>query len=289
MPKWTKPIILARHAFGDQYYGKDRLFKEAGTLYMIFRPKNGDPPTEVKVSDLPDSGGVVMAHSNTTESITGFARTTFKFALQKSMPVYLATKSSILTYYDGHFREIFEQVYNREFRSEFEAKGLFYEHRLNDELLAHLYKLDGNVVMAMKNYDGDAQSDALAQAYGSQALMTSALVSPDGKIFVAEAAHGTVTKHYYAHLRGESTSTNPIACIFAWTQALTRRGELDGTAGVVSVAKAIEQATIDTVAVDNILTKDLALLFKDARPQPFSSTNTFLDAVKKRIISTTSL
>lgn len=265
------------------------MFEEAGTLSMIFRPKNGGPPTEVKVSELPDSGGVVMAHSNTTESITGFARSTFKFALQNTLPVYLATKSSILRQYDGHFQDIFEQVYDREFRSEFESKGLFYEHRINDELLAHLYKIDGNVLMAMKNYDGDAQSDALAQAFGSQALMTSTLVSPDDKIFVAEVAHGTVTKHYHAHLRGESTSTNPIACIFAWTQALIRRGEIDETPEVVSVAKAIEQATIDTVAVDNILTKDLALLFKDARSQSFVSTNTFLDAVQKRILSTISV
>lgn len=255
---------------------------------MTFRPKNGGSPTEIKVSDLPDSGGVVMAHRNTTESITGFARATFRFALQKSISVYLATKSSILRHYDGHFQDIFEQVYDLEFRSAFEAKGLFYEHRINDELLAHLYKIDGNVLVAMKNYDGDAQSDALAQAYGSQALVTSTLVSPDDKIFVAEVAHGTVTKHYYAHLKGESTSTNPISCIFAWTLALIRRGELDGTPEVVSLARAIEQATIDTVAVDNILTKDLALLFKDSRRESPASTNTFLDAVQRRILSSAS-
>lgn len=255
---------------------------------MVFRPKNGGPPTEVKVSELPDSGGVVMAHSNTTESITGFARSTFKFALQKTIPVYLATKSSILRHYDGHFQDIFEQVYHREFRSQFESKGLFYEHRINDELLAHLYKIDGNVLIAMKNYDGDAQSDALAQAFGSQALITSALVSDDDNILVAEAAHGTVTKHYYAHLKGESTSTNPIACIFAWTQALIRRGELDGTPEVVCVAKGIEKATIDTVAVDKMLTKDLALLFEDVRRRSFVSTNSFLEAVQKRILSRTS-
>ncbi|KAI1503176.1 isocitrate dehydrogenase NADP-dependent [Biscogniauxia marginata] len=285
VPQWIKPIVLARHAYGDQYAGKDERIDEAGTLSMVFRPSSGGPPREVTVFDFPASGGVAMAQYNTTESITGFAVASFNYALQRGYPLYFCSKSSILTQYDGLFQSIFQEVYDHDFRARFEEKGIFYEHRLNDELLAHLYKIEGNVVIAMKNYDGDAQSDALAQAYGSCALMTSALVSGDGQTFVSEAAHGTVTKHYYAHLRGEKTSTNPIACIFAWTQALIKRGTLDSTPEVVSLAQAIEKATIDAVAKDAVFTKDIALLYKDDRRHKYVTTDEFLEAVQRNVLA----
>ncbi|KAI1452447.1 hypothetical protein F4805DRAFT_28601 [Annulohypoxylon moriforme] len=282
VPQWTKPIVIARHAYGDQYAGKDEQIDEAGTLSMVFRPSSGAPAREVTVFEFPASGGVAMAQYNTTESITDFAVSCFNFALQRGYPLYFCSKSSILTQYDGRFQSIFQEIYDRQFRTQFKEKGIFYEHRLNDELLAYMYKIEGNVVLAMKNYDGDAQSDALAQAYGSAALMTSALVSGDGRVFVSEAAHGTVTKHYYAHLRGEKTSTNPIACIFAWTQALIKRGTLDATADVVSLAKVIEQATVETVGTASIFTKDIALLYKDDRQDKYVTTDEFLEAVQRK-------
>ncbi|XDG06186.1 hypothetical protein ABKA04_005801 [Annulohypoxylon sp. FPYF3050] len=283
MARFVKPIVIARHAFGDQYDAKDEQIDEAGILSMVFRPKNGAPPREIEIFEFPASGGVAMAQYNTTESITEFAVSCFNFALQREYPLYFCSKSSILTKYDGRFQSIFQEIFDREFRTRFEEKGLFYEHRLNDEMLAYMYKMEGNIVVAMKNYDGDLQSDALAQAYGSAALMTSALVSGDGLTFVSEAAHGTVTKHYYAHLRGEKTSTNPIACIFAWTQALIKRGTLDATPDVVSVAKMIEQATIDTVGKDAIFTKDIALLYKDSRKDRYVTTDEFLDAIQRKV------
>ncbi|KAI1441975.1 hypothetical protein F5Y02DRAFT_421519 [Annulohypoxylon stygium] len=283
VPQWTKPIVIARHAFGDQYAAKDEQIDEAGILSMVFRPSSGAPPREIEVFEFPASGGVAMTQYNTTESITKFAVSCFNFALQREYPLYFCSKSSILTKYDGRFQSIFQEIFDREFRTRFEEKGLFYEHRLNDEMLAYMYKMEGNIVVAMKNYDGDLQSDALAQAYGSAALMTSALVSGDGRTFVSEAAHGTVTKHYYAHLRGEKTSTNPIACIFAWTQALIKRGTLDATPDVVSVAKMIEQATVDTVGKDAIFTKDIALLYKDSRKDRYVTTDEFLDAIQRKV------
>ena len=283
VPQWTKPIVLARHAFGDQYAGKDEKIDEAGSLTMVFTPSSGAPPRSIKVFDFPRTGGVAMAQFNTTDSIRDFARASFDFALQRGFPLYFCSKSSILTKYDGHFEEIFQQMYHHDYRSKFAAKGIFYEHRLNDELLAYLYKIKGGVIVAMKNYDGDAQSDALAQAYGSAALMTSVLVSGDGKTTVHEAAHGTVTKHYYAYLRGEATSTNPIACIFAWTQALIQRGTIDNTPDVVHTAKSIEQATVEVVSEDQVHTKDLASLFDDDQRKNYVSTSEFIVAVRERV------
>jgi isocitrate dehydrogenase len=256
VPGWKKPIIIGRHAFGDQYRAKDFVAPGPGTLEMVYTPKDGGKPEVIKVYDY-QGGGVALTMYNTDDSIRGFAHASFKMALGKELPLYMSTKNTILKKYDGRFKDIFQEIYDKEYKTEFEAKKIWYEHRLIDDMVAQMIKSSGGYVIAMKNYDGDVQSDIVAQGFGSLGLMTSVLVTPDGKTFEAEAAHGTVTRHYREHQKGNETSTNPIASIFAWTRGLAKRGELDDTPEVVAFAEALEKACIDTVDIDEIMTKDL--------------------------------
>ncbi|KAK5138855.1 hypothetical protein LTR04_004123, partial [Oleoguttula sp. CCFEE 6159] len=230
VPGWKQPIIIGRHAFGDQYRAKDMVIKGEGTLEMVFTPKGGEPE-RIKVFDfLPKhKGGVAQTQYNTDESIAGFAHASFKLALDKKLPLYMSTKNTILKKYDGRFKDIFQDIYEGQYREDFEQHKIWYEHRLIDDMVAQMIKSEGGYIIAMKNYDGDVQSDIVAQGFGSLGLMTSVLITPDGKTFEAEAAHGTVTRHFREHQKGNPTSTNPIASIFAWTRGLVKRGELDGT------------------------------------------------------------
>lgn len=226
VPGWKKPIIIGRHAFGDQYRAKDMVVPGRGTLEMVYTPHNGEPQ-RIRVFEFGDEGGVAQTQYNTDESIRGFAHASFKLAISKGLPLYMSTKNTILKKYDGRFKDIFQEVYENEkfgYRKAFEEKGSWYEHRLIDDMVAQMMKSSGGFVMALKNYDGDVQSDIVAQGFGSLGLMTSVLITPDGKTFESEAAHGTVTRHFRAHQRGEETSTNPIASIFAWTRGLVQRG-----------------------------------------------------------------
>ncbi|KAL9614874.1 MAG: hypothetical protein Q9204_008806, partial [Flavoplaca sp. TL-2023a] len=244
VPGWKKPIIIGRHAFGDQYRAKDMVVPGRGTLEMVYTPHNGEPQ-RIQVFEFGDEGGVAQTQYNTDESIRGFAHASFKLAISKGLPLYMSTKNTILKKYDGRFKDIFQEVYEDDkfgYRKAFEEKGSWYEHRLIDDMVAQMMKSSGGFVMALKNYDGDVQSDIVAQGFGSLGLMTSVLITPDGKTFESEAAHGTVTRHFRAHQRGEETSTNPIASIFAWTRGLVQRGELDGTPEVVAFAESLEKA-----------------------------------------------
>ncbi|RMZ84298.1 hypothetical protein DV738_g716, partial [Chaetothyriales sp. CBS 135597] len=259
VPGWTEPIIIGRHAFGDQYRAKDKVFSEPGTLEMVFYPKKGGEPERIKVFDFPENGGVAQTQYNTDDSIRGFAHASFKFALERNYPLYMTTKNTILKAYDGRFKDIFQEIYDREYKAQFDARKIWYEHRLIDDMVAQMIKSSGGMVIAMKNYDGDVQSDIVAQGFGSLGLMTSQLISPDGLTYEAEAAHGTVTRHYREHQKGRETSTNPIASIFAWTRGLVKRGQLDDTPELVAWAEALERAVIQTVDIDGIMTKDLAL------------------------------
>ena len=258
VPGWTKPIIIGRHAFGDQYRATDLKVPGEGTLTMTFTPKDGGEPMELEVYDFPGSG-VAMSMYNLDESIRDFARASFRYGLARNYPVYMSTKNTILKAYDGRFKDIFAEVFEAEFKADFEAKGLTYEHRLIDDMVAAALKWEGGYVWATKNYDGDVQSDTVAQGYGSLGLMTSVLRTADGKTVEAEAAHGTVTRHYRAWQRGEKTSTNPIASIFAWTRGLGHRGKLDNTPAVSEFASKLEQVCVETVEAGQ-MTKDLALL-----------------------------
>jgi len=279
VPSWTKPIVIGRHAFGDQYRASDLVIPGEGTLTMTFAPKNGDEPIEIDVYDFP-GGGVAMAMYNLDDSIRDFARACLRYVLEHSMPVYLSTKNTILKAYDGRFKDIFEEIYEDEFKAEFEAASITYEHRLIDDMVASALKWEGGYVWACKNYDGDVQSDTVAQGFGSLGLMTSVLMTPDGKTVEAEAAHGTVTRHYRQHQQGKPTSTNPIASIFAWTRALQARGRLDQTPEVVAFAERLEQVCIETVEA-GLMTKDLALLI--GPDQPFQTTEEFLASVDERL------
>ncbi len=279
VPSWTKPIVIGRHAFGDQYRASDLVIPGEGTLTMTFAPKNGDEPIEIDVYDFP-GGGVAMAMYNLDDSIRDFARACLRYGLEHSMPVYLSTKNTILKAYDGRFKDIFEEIYEDEFKAEFEAASITYEHRLIDDMVASALKWEGGYVWACKNYDGDVQSDTVAQGFGSLGLMTSVLMTPDGKTVEAEAAHGTVTRHYRQHQQGKPTSTNPIASIFAWTRALQARGRLDQTPEVVAFAERLEQVCIETVEA-GLMTKDLALLI--GPDQPFQTTEEFLASVDERL------
>lgn len=282
VPGWEKPIIIGRHAFGDQYRAKDYLVKGNGTLKMVFTPAGGQPE-EIEVFQFKNGGGVAQTQYNTDESITGFAHASFKLALAKSLPLYLSTKNTILKKYDGRFKDLFEQLYEKEYKILFEAKKIWYEHRLIDDMVAQMMKSSGGFIMALKNYDGDVQSDIVAQGFGSLGLMTSVLVTPDGKTFESEAAHGTVTRHYREHQKGRKTSTNPIASIFAWTRGLIQRGKLDETPELISFAERLEQACIDTVELDRIMTKDLALACGESSQESYVTTSEYLDAVEKRV------
>ncbi|MGP3928129.1 NADP-dependent isocitrate dehydrogenase [Streptomyces sp. 8N616] len=275
VPGWTKPIVVGRHAFGDQYRATDLKIPGEGTLTMTFTPKDGSEPIELDVYDFP-GGGVALAMYNLDESIRDFARASFRYGLTRDYPVYMSTKNTILKAYDGRFKDIFQEIFDSEFKAEFDAKGLTYEHRLIDDMVAAALKWEGGYVWACKNYDGDVQSDIVAQGFGSLGLMTSVLMSPDGKTVEAEAAHGTVTRHYRQHQQSKPTSTNPIASIFAWTRGLAHRGKLDDTPEVLRFAETLEQVCIETVEAGQ-MTKDLALLI--SKDQPWLTTEQFLDAL----------
>jgi len=258
VPGWTHPIVIGRHAFGDQYRATDFLVPGPGKLTMTFQPEGGGEATSYDIFDFTEAG-VAMGMYNLDESIRGFARACLNYGLDLGWPVYLSTKNTILKIYDGRFKDLFQEIFDAEFKTEFEAKGIIYEHRLIDDMVAAALKWSGNYVWACKNYDGDVQSDTVAQGFGSLGLMTSVLMTPDGKTIEAEAAHGTVTRHYRLHQKGEATSTNPIASIFAWTRGLYYRGTFDETPEVVRFAETLEQVCIDTVQSGD-MTKDLALL-----------------------------
>ncbi|MEV0591927.1 NADP-dependent isocitrate dehydrogenase [Nonomuraea cavernae] len=258
VPGWTKPIVVGRHAFGDQYRATDLKIPGEGKLTLTFTPKDGTEPIELDVYDFP-GGGVAMAMYNLDESIRDFARASMRYGLARDYPVYLSTKNTILKAYDGRFKDIFAEVYETEFKAEFEKAGITYEHRLIDDMVAAALKWEGGYVWACKNYDGDVQSDTVAQGFGSLGLMTSVLMTPDGRTVEAEAAHGTVTRHYRQHQKGNPTSTNPIASIFAWTRGLAHRGKLDNTPAVTEFADTLERVCVETVESGQ-MTKDLALL-----------------------------
>ena len=279
VPGWTKPIVVGRHAFGDQYRATDVKVPGAGSLTLTFTPKDGSAPMELNVFDFPDAG-VAMAMYNLDESIRDFARASMRYGLARNYPVYLSTKNTILKAYDGQFKDIFQDVYEKEFKKEFEAAGLTYEHRLIDDMVASALKWEGGYVWACKNYDGDVQSDTVAQGFGSLGLMTSVLMSPDGKTVEAEAAHGTVTRHYRMHQQGKPTSTNPIASIFAWTRGLAHRGKLDNTPEVTKFAETLERVCIETVESGK-MTKDLAQLI--GPDEPWLTTQDFLAAIDSNL------
>jgi len=258
VPGWTRPIVIGRHAFGDQYRATDFLVPGAGKLTMTFQPEGGGAPTSYEIFDFPGAG-VAMGMYNLDESIRGFARACLNYGLDLGWPVYLSTKNTILKIYDGRFKDLFQEIFDAEFKTRFEAKGIIYEHRLIDDMVAAALKWSGGFLWACKNYDGDVQSDTVAQGFGSLGLMTSVLMTPDGKTIEAEAAHGTVTRHYRLHQKGEATSTNPIASIFAWTRGLYYRGTFDETPEVVRFAETLERICVDTVQGGD-MTKDLALL-----------------------------
>lgn len=279
---WKKPIIIGRHAFGDQYRAKDRVIRGAGTLEMVFTPTSGDPE-RIEVFEFDEGGGVAQTQYNTDESIRGFAQASFKLALSKSLPLYLSTKNTILKKYDGRFKDIFQEMYNEEYEAMFKDKNIWYEHRLIDDMVAQMMKSSGGYIMALKNYDGDVQSDIVAQGFGSLGLMTSVLITPDGLTFESEAAHGTVTRHFREHQKGHETSTNPIASIFAWTRGLVQRGTLDQTPEVVAFAESLEKACVDTVDVDGIMTKDLAIACGRPERKYYVTTEEYMKAVEKRM------
>ena len=279
VPGWTKPIVVGRHAFGDQYRATDLVVPGPGTLTMTYTPADGSEPIELNVYDFP-GGGVAMAMYNLDASIRDFARASMRYGLDRGWPVYLSTKNTILKAYDGRFKDLFAEVFEAEFKADFEAAGITYEHRLIDDMVAAALKWEGGYVWACKNYDGDVQSDTVAQGFGSLGLMTSVLLSPDGQTVEAEAAHGTVTRHFREHQKGNPTSTNPIASIFAWTRGLAHRGKLDGTPEVTAFAQTLERVCVDTVEGGQ-MTKDLALLV--GRDTPWLSTQDFLAAIDENL------
>src|SRR5690554_1805925 len=279
VPGWNKPIIIGRHAFGDQYRATDFKFQGEGTLTVEFTPKDGGEPQKFEVYQAPGDG-IAQVQYNLDASIRDFARASLNYGLSRKYPVYLSTKNTILKAYDGRFKDIFEEIYQTEFKAQFEAEGLTYEHRLIDDMVASAMKWEGGYVWACKNYDSDVQSDTVAQGFGSLGLMTSVLATPDGKIVEAEAAHGTVTRHYRQHQQGKPTSTNPIASIFAWTRGLAHRGKMDGTPEVVGFAETLERVCVETVESGK-MTKDLALLV--GGDQGWLTTEQFLDALDERL------
>jgi isocitrate dehydrogenase len=285
---WTAPIIVGRHAFGDQYRATDTVIKGKGRLTMTFTPADGSPAQVFEVYDF-KGDGVALSMYNTDESIQGFARSCFNMALNKKWPLYLSTKNTILKKYDGRFKDIFEEIYQKEFVQKFKEANITYEHRLIDDMVASALKWNGNFVWACKNYDGDVQSDTVAQGFGSLGLMTSVLITPDGKIMEAEAAHGTVTRHFRDHQAGKPTSTNPIASIFAWTRGLAFRGKLDGNQELIRFCESLEGVCIETVESGK-MTKDLAICIHGNKVTPgkdYLNTEDFLDAIdlnlKKKI------
>ncbi|HEV7585737.1 MAG TPA: NADP-dependent isocitrate dehydrogenase [Solirubrobacteraceae bacterium] len=276
---WTKPIVIGRHAFGDQYRATDLVVPGEGTLTLTYTPTNGSEPIELDVYDFPGAG-IAMAMYNLDDSIRDFARASLRYGLERGYPVYLSTKNTILKRYDGRFKDIFQETYDSEFKADFDAAGLSYEHRLIDDMVAASLKWEGGYVWACKNYDGDVQSDTVAQGFGSLGLMTSVLMTADGKTVEAEAAHGTVTRHYRSHQQGKPTSTNPIASIFAWTRGLSARGRMDGTPALTAFAETHERVCIETVEGGK-MTKDLALLV--GPDQEWQSTQEFLSSIDENL------
>jgi isocitrate dehydrogenase len=281
VPGWNKPIVIGRHAFGDQYRAQDRVIPGPGKLELVYTPVGGEPE-RVQVYDF-QGGGIAQCQYNTDESIQGFAHASFQMALMKGLPLYMSTKNTILKRYDGRFKDIFEEIFEKDYKKDFDAKGIWYEHRLIDDMVAQMIKSEGGFVMALKNYDGDVQSDIVAQGFGSLGLMTSTLVTPSGEAFESEAAHGTVTRHYREHQKGRETSTNPIASIFAWTRGLIQRGKLDNTPEVVTFAEELEKACTDVVNDESIMTKDLALACGRKDREAWVTTNEYLAAVERRL------
>ena len=279
VPGWRKPIVIGRHAFGDQYRATDFVVPGAGALTMRFQPADGGPAQDFEIFDFP-AGGVALGMYNLDESIRGFARACMNYALSLGWPLYMSTKNTILKAYDGRFKDLFREVFDAEFEDRFAAAGLTYEHRLIDDMVAAALKWEGGFVWACKNYDGDVQSDTVAQGFGSLGLMTSVLLTPDGRIVEAEAAHGTVTRHYRRHQAGEETSTNPIASIFAWTRGLWHRGKFDGTPDVQRFAETLERVCVETVEA-GFMTRDLAVLI--GANQPWQTTRRFLDTLDERL------
>lgn len=280
VPTWTKPIVIGRHAFGDQYRATDFKVPAGGTVTLTYQPADGSDVIEYEVVEIPETGGVVMGMYNFNDSIRDFARASFNYGLQRGYPVYMSTKNTILKAYDGQFKDTFQEVFDAEYKEKFEEAGLTYEHRLIDDMVASSMKWEGGYVWACKNYDGDVQSDTVAQGFGSLGLMTSVLMSPDGKTVEAEAAHGTVTRHYRQHQAGNPTSTNPIASIFAWTRGLLHRAKLDETPEVAEFANTLEDVVIKTVESGK-MTKDLALLI--GPEQEWLTTEEFLGAIDKNL------
>jgi isocitrate dehydrogenase len=284
VPNWTAPIIIGRHAYGDQYRATDIVIKGKGKLTMTFTPENGEPQT-FDVHDF-KGDGVALCMYNVDESIEGFARSCFNMALNKKWPLYLSTKNTILKKYDGRFKDIFQTIFENEFKTQFDAANIIYEHRLIDDMVASALKWHGNFIWACKNYDGDVQSDTLAQGFGSLGLMTSVLITPDGKILEAEAAHGTVTRHFREHEKGNPTSTNPIASIFAWTRGLAFRGKLDNNEQLIRFANALEEVCIETVESGK-MTKDLAVCIsgnKVSHGKDYLYTEEFLEEINKNLM-----
>ncbi|WP_439376626.1 NADP-dependent isocitrate dehydrogenase [Amycolatopsis lexingtonensis] len=273
VPTWTKPIIIGRHAHGDQYKATNFKVPGPGKLTVTYTPDDGSEPMEFQVAQFPEGGGVAMGMYNFKKSIEDFARASLQYGLDRGLPVYLSTKNTILKAYDGQFKDVFEEIFQNEFKADFDAKGISYEHRLIDDMVAAAMKWEGGYVWACKNYDGDVQSDTVAQGFGSLGLMTSVLRTPDGRTVEAEAAHGTVTRHYRQHQQGKPTSTNPIASIYAWTRGLEHRGKLDGNQELIGFANTLEQVVVETVESGQ-MTKDLALLI--SKDQPWQTTEEFL-------------
>jgi isocitrate dehydrogenase len=279
VPGWTKPIVIGRHAFGDQYRATDLVVPGEGKLTLTYTPTNGDEPIELDVYDFP-GGGVAMAMYNLDDSIRDFARASMRYGLDRGFPVYLSTKNTIMKRYDGRFKDLFQEVFEAEFKDDFDKAGITYEHRLIDDMVAAALKWEGGYVWACKNYDGDVQSDTVAQGFGSLGLMTSVLMTPDGQTVEAEAAHGTVTRHFRQHEQGKPTSTNPIASIFAWTRGLQHRGRMDDTPEVSRFAETLERVCVETVETGK-MTKDLALLV--GPDQPYLTTQEFLAAIDENL------
>lgn len=288
VPGWTKPIIIGRHAFGDQYRAKDMVVSEKGTFSIKFQPASGAPAEEIECFNFTGDGGVLMGMYNTDESIKDFAHSCFQYALNKQWPLYMSTKNTILKKYDGRFKDIFEEIYQATYRPQFDANPkIWYEHRLIDDMVAQVMKSDGAFVWACKNYDGDVQSDTVAQGYGSLGLMTSVLMAPDGKTIESEAAHGTVTRHYREHQKGRETSTNPVASIYAWTRGLTHRSKLDGTPELAAFSTALEKACVDAIEAGK-MTKDLAGCIyglPNVKREHYLLTNEYLDAVHDHLMA----
>jgi len=284
VPGWTRPIVIGRHAFGDQYRAKDFVVDKPGKFDIIFTPDDGSPPQKIEVFKFPADGGVALGMYNTVESITGFAHSCFQVALEKKWPLYMSTKNTILKKYDGKFKDIFEAIYKKDYKKKFDDCKIWYEHRLIDDMVAFCLKSNGGFVWACKNYDGDVQSDIVAQGYGSLGLMASVLVTPDGKTIEAEAAHGTVTRHWREYQKGRETSTNPIASIFAWTRGLAHRAKLDDNKDLAKFSTDLEEVCIETIEAGS-MTKDLALCIhgEGAKREHYMETIAFLDKINENL------